>query len=927
MNSESYTGSLNRFFGFINLLDPRSDIDALNESLSRSARQQCVDVLRIVQDGEVGKRVDPMDPLELNKTAALESETMEAEEGEAPTTKRTDVDYMQLAFWGLLLVAVAAACVAVAWPSAGGATWPVTMIAMGAFGLVAILWLLRGAGRRLGLFPERGLAEASIAVNPPKFSWINALDEAVLITERGGAAVASNDTYRQLAAHTVSGLGDNSRAPTVDRLFGASPGLAAPVFRLSKSAKAGETRREVMPAITLGAEGIPVQFEIGVSPLPRDRVLWRLRRIAGTEEATGAADMKALYVEDAPMGFFASRPDGTITYANSWVRELIGLPETATNVRIDDIMRPEFVKLLRRERKSGAPGRADIRIRARDGVEVPVQTLTTWSGRGADAAGRTIVIANTQSLLGGEDRLTAASASRPPRPDGDPMFDDAPFGAVRLEGNSLEGAVVMDANRALMELTEGRAAPGGKFSDLFVANEGQEALEARLLDAIDKPVELKLAGEETKTVNVFVTLDNNGSPSVAYVIDMTEQKQLELRLAQGEKMQAIGQLAGGVAHDFNNVLTGIILNTDKLTMRHPVGDPSFVELKIISDLSHRAAELVKMLLAYARKQTFKREVLNITDTLSDFYILLRQLVDERIDLDIKHGRDLPRIRADKNQLETAIINLATNARDAMLAEGSGGSLTIQTSRSDASEAHKNGFDFVEPGEYLLIEVEDTGHGISKANLKKIFTPFFTTKEAGVGTGLGLATVYGIIKQSGGYICPLSEIGKGTNFQIYLPALNAEDIPHIEEEEARAQVKGSPRLIDMAGRGRILLVEDEDGVRGIAAQLLISRGYDVEEAPDGEEAMAILEANPQGFDLVISDVVMPGMDGPTLIREAKDLLGSARVIFISGYAERDLAEAIDEDREISFLPKPFTVSQLAERVKRELGVRQDQDEAA
>ncbi|MEL7130749.1 MAG: hybrid sensor histidine kinase/response regulator, partial [Pseudomonadota bacterium] len=384
-----------------------------------------------------------------------------------------------------------------------------------------------------------------------------------------------------------------------------------------------------------------------VSPLPRNRVLWRLRRIAGNEEATGAADMKALYVEDAPMGFFASRPDGTITYANNWLRETIGLPETAKNVRLDDIMRPEFVKLLRRERKSGAPGRADIRLRARDGVEVPVQTLTTWSGRGADAAGRTIVIANAQTFMGSDDRLTALSASRPPRPDSDPMFDDAPFGALRLEGGALEGAIILDTNRALMTLTDGRATPGGKFSDLFVADEGEEALQARLLDAIDKPVELKLAGEETKNVNVFVTLDLQGRPSVAYVIDMTEQKQLELRLAQGEKMQAIGQLAGGVAHDFNNVLTGIILNAGKLMMRHPVGDPSYVELKLIDDLSHRAAELVNMLLAYARQQTFKREVLNITDTLSEFYILLRQLVDERIDLDVEHGRDLPRIKADK----------------------------------------------------------------------------------------------------------------------------------------------------------------------------------------------------------------------------------------------------------------------------------------
>ncbi|MEL7130369.1 MAG: hybrid sensor histidine kinase/response regulator, partial [Pseudomonadota bacterium] len=207
-----------------------------------------------------------MDPVEPIDAAGEVPEFEQDADTAAKATPRIDV--MQLAFWALLLIAVAAACVAVAWPSAGGATWPVTMIAMAAFGLVAILWLLRGAGRKLGLFPERGLAEASIAVNPPRFTWIHALDEAVLITERGGAAVAANDAYKDLAALSISGLGDNSRSPTVDRLFGASPGLAAPIFRLSKSAKAGEPRREVMPAITLGPESLPVQFEISVSPLP-----------------------------------------------------------------------------------------------------------------------------------------------------------------------------------------------------------------------------------------------------------------------------------------------------------------------------------------------------------------------------------------------------------------------------------------------------------------------------------------------------------------------------------------------------------------------------------------------------------------------------------------------------------------------------------
>lgn len=865
-----------------------------------------------------------MESLKLTESAETDT-SVELSETDAKSSLAGRLDIMQLAFWGCLLLSIAAASIALAWPSAVGATGPVLLIAMAAGGLVFLLWIVRGAGRRLGLFPERGAAADAAQAGAPRFGWIEALDESILIADRGGAPVAANSAYYELTNMALMVGQPDSGPVTVDRVFGASPGLAAPVYRLSKAAKLGEARREVLPPVAIGPEQVPAQYEISVSALPRSRVLWRIRRIAGSQEATGAADLKSLYVEDAPMGFFAARPDGVITYANSWLRELLGLPETARNIRLDDIMRPEFVKLLGRDRKSGAPGRANIQLRARDGVEVPVQAITTWSGRGADAAGRTIILANQQSIPQATDRFNMASGSRPPRPEGDPMFDDAPFGAVRLQGSSVDGAIILDTNRALMDMTDGKAAPGGKFADLFIENEGEDSVSASLINAIDKPVGLKLAVDETCDVNVFVTLDGQGQPSVAYVIDISNIRQLELRLAQGEKMQAIGQLAGGVAHDFNNVLQGVMLNTDQLMVHHPVGDPSYPYLKSIHEFSVRAKDLVRMLLAYARQQTFKREIFNVTDFLSEFSILLRQILDERIELDVVHGRDLPHIKADKNQIETAIINLATNARDAMLGHANKGKLAIRTMRATGQDAHKDGFLFVEDGDYMVIEVEDDGHGMSADIMTKIFQPFFTTKEAGVGTGLGLATVYGIIKQSGGYTCAKSVVGKGTKFQIYLPALRAEDVP-APIELSQAEIQSNNRPKDFSGRGQILLIEDEDGVRGIAASLLRSRGYEVDEACDGEEALEILENNPQGYDLVISDVVMPGMDGPTLIKEAKELLGDARVIFISGYAERDIAKQLDDDREVSFLPKPFTVRQLADRVKAELGAPKEKEAA-
>jgi two-component system, cell cycle sensor histidine kinase and response regulator CckA len=833
---------------------------------------------------------------------------------------RGRMDLLQLIFWGCLLVSIAAASVALAWPSASGSPGITLLIAMGSGLLVFLLWTVRGAGRVLGLFPERGSAARATEAAAPRFPWIEALDESVLITDQGGAPIAANRAYQDLTRLALIVAPADTAPVTADRLFGASPGLAAPVYRLSKAAKAGQGRREILPPVPLGPEQVPAQFEISVSPLPRGRVLWRMRRIIGRQEATGASDLKSLYVEDAPMGFFAARPDGTITYANGWLRELLGLPETANNVRIDDIMRPEFVRMLARDKKSGAPGRADIQLRGRDGVEVPVQAITTWSGRGVDAAGRTIILA-TQPVVNGQDERFSfgAAAPRPARAEGDALFEDTPFGAVRLEGDSVKTAIILDANRALMGITEGNALPGATFASLFEADDSDEALSKRLADAVEKMVSLKTSGPNPRHVNVFVALDARQRPSVAYVMDITEQRQLELRLAHGEKMQGIGQLAGGVAHDFNNVLQGIILNNEELLMAHPVGDPSYRNLQNINEFSARAKDLVKSLLAYARQQTFKREVLNVTDFLSEFSILLRQLLDERIELTVHHGRDLPHIKADRSQIENALFNLATNARDAMLSSkhgARGGKLTIRTARATGEDAHAKGFTYVEDGDYMLIEVGDTGHGMPREVMDKIFQPFFTTKEQGAGTGLGLATVYGIIKQSGGYVCATSSVGKGTTFHIYLPALHPNEVP--QPADLLELAAKSARPMDMSGRGRILLIEDEDGVRTIAAKLMRARGYDVEEACDGDEAMDILKAKPRGFDLVISDVIMPGRDGPTLIRDAREYLGDARIIFISGYAEPDVAQALDDDRAVSFLPKPFTVRQLAERVKQELG---------
>ena len=401
---------------------------------------------------------------------------------------------------------------------------------------------------------------------------------------------------------------------------------------------------------------------------------------------------------------------------------------------------------------------------------------------------------------------------------------------------------------------------------------------------------------------------------MAYLVDISVRKSLEDQLLQSQKMQAIGQLAAGVAHDFNNLLTTIRLNTDELLGRHPVGDPSYRELHDINTTVNRAAALVKKLLAFSRKQTLRMELLNITDTLSDLSVPLRRSLGERVKLNVVHGRGLPLVRADKSQLDTVLLNFCVNARDAMEDQG-GGEINISTQAVPRTVLEEAGVQNIKGQEFICLSFADTGTGMTEEVKSKIFEPFFTTKDQGKGTGLGLATVYGIIEQFGGYLTVDSVLGEGTTFKIYLPV--AEKAPNEIFEAAKAS-KAISKPVDLTGQGNILFVEDEVSVRTIAAKTLRKRGYKVIEAGDGEEAFEILEDAEEPFDLMISDVVMPAMDGPTLLKKGRSLLGEARIVFISGYAEEEFSELLSEEPDVTFLPKPFTLAQLAEKVKAEIG---------
>jgi two-component system cell cycle sensor histidine kinase/response regulator CckA len=654
-------------------------------------------------------------------------------------------------------------------------------------------------------------------------------------------------------------------------------------------------------------------YAVDVAPMPGGGAVWRFAH--AVEEGAETGSLAPDWADRAPVGLFLVDAEGRVLAANATLRDWLGAAPDAA-LKLSDMLAGDGAGSVIRSHAAGAPQRLDARMIGRDGLESPVVVAVEWTeARPAQARGVIYGLSSTGTPPGVAQLAQASGGAERPGRTFDDMFSAAPFGVARLDGVDPRMAVVEDANTALVQLSGGSAVPGARFADLFESGEALiEAFETALSGRGDPgEAELKTA-EGVRPVHVFLG-PARGGKRAAYLLDITAWKALENQMSQSSKMQAVGQLASGVAHDFNNMLTAIRLNVGELLNRHPVGDPSYTDLQQINSVVTRQAGLVKKLLAFSRKQTFRMTVFDLSDVLSDCSVMLGQILEETVKLDIKHGRDLPLVRADRHQIDNILVNLATNARDAM--KPNGGTLTIETESLDESAVRKAGAPDPKAGRWAAIHVSDTGSGMDEATRKKIFEPFFTTKASGEGTGLGLATVYGIVKQTGGFLFVDSEPGQGTTFHVYLPEhLPSED--EVAEIKAEAEAKTAPvKPADMAGVGRILLVEDEDAVRIFAAKTLKRRGYDVVEARDGEHALEILEAEPESFDILISDVVMPGLDGPSLLKAARPYLGHARIVFMSGYAEEEFSDTLSSDLDISFLPKPFDIQQLAERVKQEL----------
>jgi two-component system cell cycle sensor histidine kinase/response regulator CckA len=613
----------------------------------------------------------------------------------------------------------------------------------------------------------------------------------------------------------------------------------------------------------------------------------------------------------APFGVYGADRQGRLRWANAALAEMLGQPVERLIAEA-----PPLAHLLAQPLPAGHPpydligsdadqSAAEVELRRADGASLRV-FLSQEVRR--DRFGL-----HVRGIVEQRHKMRDAAAALQQSEQRLRRFvDEAPLGIVLLDS----AGRIEQCNRAFRTMTEGvlpAIVEGCPLTELIHPDD-RAAADDQLARAAADPepppaLDVQLAGGAGRVAILSTARRDEaaGQPAGlrAFLVDATEQKRLELQFAHSQKIQAVGQLAGGIAHDFNNLLTAMIGFCDLLLLRHRPGDQSFADIMQIKQNANRAANLVRQLLAFSRQQTLQPRVLNVADVLAELSHLLRRLIGEDIDLAIVHGRDLAPVKVDHGQIEQVIINLAVNARDAM---PNGGKLTIRTGNVTIARPVTRGGETMPPGHYVEIEVTDTGTGIPADIQGRIFDPFFSTKEVGQGVGLGLSTVYGILKQTGGFIFVDSKPGAGAAFSIYLPRHDG----GTPTEPARDGGDGS--ALDLTGMGTILLVEDEDAVRLFGARALRNKGYRVLEARDGEAALEIVGGEGGGIDLLVTDVVMPRMDGPTLAREIRARRPDMKVIFISGYAEDDFRRRLDEDADIHFLAKPFSLKQLAGKVK-------------
>lgn len=830
--------------------------------------------------------------------------------------------------WRVVALGVALVAAAIGFAMFGDRIPP--ELVMTFVGLLAVAGVFFLFGLAAGLFRFAGADERRTIAN----AVVDSAGQGIIVADRDGKIAYVNASYG-----TFPGALHNGLPVGIPRLFAGHADASEAVYRLARAAKDGRNAIESIRILGgLGGAAPDASrafwYRVAVRPLPdtddasKPMVAWTIEDITRDRESNETAfrDLQRAidYLDHSPSGFFSADAQGQIQYLNSTLADWLGydLAEfNAGQLRLSDVVRGDGASLLMRGRRDGEIRTEiiDIDLVRRNGTTLPVRLLHRAARLADGELGETrTLVLDMSSAPDTEEELRAAEVrfSR--------FFNDTPFAIATLDG---EGRIVRTNapfGRIFRWAGEEKSVELQPLEEL-IGEASREKLARALADATAQrsevePVDALLSAEGDHAVRLYISASevSAGSPEQinVYALDMTDQRKLEAQFAQSQKMQAVGQLAGGVAHDFNNLLTAIIGFSDLLLLKHKPGDPSFSELMQIKQNANRAAGLTRQLLAFSRRQTLRPQVLELPLIVDDLTVLLKRMIGEKNQLSVEHGRNIWPVRADVVQLEQVIINLVVNARDAM---PNGGSITIRTSNVTEAEAMSLKFDGMAPADYVLIDVEDTGTGMSPDVLQKIFEPFFTTKELGKGTGLGLSTVYGIVKQTEGFIYPVSTVGVGTTFKIFLPR----HVPSEAEIAAKVASAAAPAK-DLTGHERILLVEDEESVRAFSARALRATGYEVLEADGGEEAMWVLEDHDFKVDLIISDVVMPEMDGPTLLKAIREKGHKFKVIFVSGYAEESVRRDIEDDQSVDFLPKPYSLDQINSKVKEVLS-RQDDEQ--
>jgi two-component system cell cycle sensor histidine kinase/response regulator CckA len=818
----------------------------------------------------------------------------------------------------LMLVAAAAGLVYVG--RQHSATYILALLALlGTVGVFALFAMAAGIMRLAG--KERG--------NPVLKAVVDNAFDGIVVTDAAGRVFYANATYLDLIGTT-----ETEDVRPVERVFIGDPEVSEAIYRLLKAAREGRRSQEEMRIA--GVENAR-WLRLRVRPLGEGKdaklTVWSIADVTRDRERQENVFQELQhaidYLDHAPAGFFSVDAAGSIVYLNATLAAWLDhdLAQVgAGSLKLTDIVAGEGAALL--TTLNAAPGEVktevlDLDLKTRGGKPVPVRLFhkVAFGADGAAGASRTLVLNRAKDAGGDPQRAAEVRFMR--------FFQNTPMAIATVD----KAGRIARSNARFAAAFE--AVRKGDERSIFtvVAARDRPALEAVIAKAAAghgniAPVEAALEGPGERFANFFVSAvedeERDGEAAIVYALETTAQRTLENRVYQQQKMESVGQLAGGIAHDFNNVLSAIMMATDFLLNAHKPTDPSFKDIMQIKQNANRAAALVRQLLAFSRKQTLRPQVFDLRETVNDLGMLLKRLIGEKVTLEVQDGRDLWPVKVDLSQFEQVIVNLAVNARDAM---PDGGKLTVRTANVAAADCAKFGAKGMPAADYVLVEVSDNGGGIAPDIIEKIFEPFFSTKEVGKGTGLGLSTVYGIVKQTGGFIFAESQPGN-TVFRIFLPRhvpgaeelaqVPAAEAPEIAGAMSAAEEVARAAASDLTGQGTILLVEDEEGLRALNARGLASRGYTVLEAGNGVEAIEIIDK--QGdVDLVVSDVVMPEMDGPTLLKELRRRNPEVKIIFVSGYAEEAFAKNLPSQEQYAFLAKPFTLKQLVAEVKKTMAV--------